>query len=144
MRTDLDPGALPTDDTGAVAEGEEGIEVVDEGEDIPVGETQELTVTLEPGLHIVVGHISREPPDFHFEATVDGMRFRVRHADSVLEGYERRRIAEVPSSWIERVEVRRWAGPDGSVRIHPPEESPESPTSDPGDDLNSSATTHPP
>ena len=72
MRTDLDPGALPTDDTGAVAEGEEGIEVVDEVEDIPVGETQELTVTLEPGKYVLLCNIYDETEkEAHYEM---GMR----------------------------------------------------------------------
>src|SRR5439155_1382120 len=30
-----------------------------------------------PGLHIVVGRISEEPPEFHVEAVVDGTRFTV-------------------------------------------------------------------
>lgn len=60
LRTDLDPGALPTDDTGAVAEEEEGIEVVDEVEDIPVAETQQLTVTLEPGKYVLLCNIYDE------------------------------------------------------------------------------------
>ena len=43
IRTDLDPAELPTDENGAVDEDGEGIEVVDEIEEIPVGETEELT-----------------------------------------------------------------------------------------------------
>ena len=73
-----------------------------------------------PGLHIVVGKIFGEP-EFHVEVTVDGMRFRVKRLETVVEGYERRRVAEVPSAWIEKVEVRRWNSEHGYVRIHPPE-----------------------
>ena len=57
LKTDLDPGDLPTDDHGAVTEDGEGIEVVDEIEDIPVGETQELTVTLEAGNYVLLCNI---------------------------------------------------------------------------------------
>jgi hypothetical protein len=40
IRTDLAPDALPTDENGVVEEEGEGTEVIDEIEDIPVGETQ--------------------------------------------------------------------------------------------------------
>ncbi len=74
-----------------------------------------------PGLHIVVGRIFSEPPQFHVEVTVDGMRFRVKRLETVVERYEQRRVAEVPSAWIEKVEIRRWTSQHGYVRIHPPE-----------------------
>ena len=38
IATDLEPGALPTDEAGAVDESGEGIEVIDEIEEVPVGE----------------------------------------------------------------------------------------------------------
>ena len=63
LKTDLDPGDLPTDDHGAVTEDGEGIEVVDEIEDIPVGETQELTVTLEAGNYVLLCNIYSEDED---------------------------------------------------------------------------------
>jgi hypothetical protein len=55
------------------------------------------------GLHIVVGRIRREPPEFHVEATVDGARFHVDPA-YVLEGYEKR-ATEVDPGWHDKVEV---------------------------------------
>lgn len=55
------------------------------------------------GLHIVVGQISREPPHFHCEYVVDGVRFVIGTRE-VIEGYERR-DTEVPDEWIERVKV---------------------------------------
>ena len=58
------------------------------------------------GLHIVVGRISDEPPEFHVEAVVDGQRF-VLEPDSVMGGYERRRT-NVPKRWIERVEIEQY------------------------------------
>lgn len=65
IRTDLDPGDLPTDATGAVDEaavqfqsGE--AEVIDEIEEIPVGESAELTVTLEAGNYVLICNIYTE------------------------------------------------------------------------------------
>jgi len=56
-----------------------------------------------PGLHIVVGRIRSEPPEFHIEATVDGFRFKVR-PELVLSGYEKRR-RNIPQAWIDKVQV---------------------------------------
>ena len=60
LKTDLDPAALPTDANGAVTEDTTGITVVDEIEDIPVGQTQELTVTLEAGKYVLLCNIYDE------------------------------------------------------------------------------------
>ena len=60
LKTDLDPAALPTDDTGTVDEAGAGIEVVDEIEDIPVGESQELTVPLQAGTYVLLCNIYDE------------------------------------------------------------------------------------
>jgi uncharacterized cupredoxin-like copper-binding protein len=57
IRTDLDPGALPTDATGAVDEAGGGIEVLDKIEDIAVGETQEVTVELAAGSYVLICNI---------------------------------------------------------------------------------------
>lgn len=57
IRTDLDPGALPTDATGAVDEAGGDMEVIDEIEDIAVGDAQELTVTLEAGNYVLLCNI---------------------------------------------------------------------------------------
>lgn len=61
-----------------------------------------------PGLHVVVGRIFDEPPQFHAEATVDGMRFRLEGLAMVTEGYDRRRKNEVPPEWLERVSIHDW------------------------------------
>jgi uncharacterized cupredoxin-like copper-binding protein len=63
LKTELDPAELPTDEHGAVTEEGEGIEVIDEIEDIPVGETQELTVTLEAGNYVLLCNIYDEEED---------------------------------------------------------------------------------
>ena len=63
LKTDLDAADLPTDEHGAVTEEGEGIEVIDEIEDIPVGETQEVTVTLEAGNYVLLCNIYDEEED---------------------------------------------------------------------------------
>jgi PRTRC genetic system protein A len=62
-----------------------------------------------PGLHLVVGRISKEPPEFHIEATMDGTRFKVNDLALVAQGYERRRLHEVPPAWEARVMVKTWS-----------------------------------
>jgi uncharacterized cupredoxin-like copper-binding protein len=72
IRTDLNPADLPTDSDGAVEEAGEGMEVVDEIEDIPVGETQELTVALDAGNYVLICNIfSADENEAHYEM---GMR----------------------------------------------------------------------
>lgn len=60
LKTDLDPGALPTDTTGAVSETGAGIEVVDEIEDIAVGASPTLAVTLAAGKYVLLCNIYDE------------------------------------------------------------------------------------
>jgi uncharacterized cupredoxin-like copper-binding protein len=60
IKTDLGPNALPTAEDGSVDEEGEGIEVVDEIEDIPVGETKDLTVSLDAGPHVLICNIVEE------------------------------------------------------------------------------------
>jgi uncharacterized cupredoxin-like copper-binding protein len=72
LRTDLAATELPTDETGAVDEVGEGIEVIDEIEDIPVGETQTLTVDLESGNYVVICNIyDEDKQESHYQ---EGMR----------------------------------------------------------------------
>lgn len=60
LKTDLEPGALPVDENGAVTETGGGIEVIDEIEDIPVGESQDLSVTLAAGKYVLLCNIYDE------------------------------------------------------------------------------------
>ena len=60
LKTDLDAGDLPVDDTGAVDEAGEGITVIDEIEDIPVGESQDLSVALDAGHYVLLCNIYDE------------------------------------------------------------------------------------
>lgn len=72
LRTDLDPSALPTDETGAVTEDGAGIEVVDEIEGLAVGATAELTVSLASGRYVLLCNIYDETEqEAHFKL---GMR----------------------------------------------------------------------
>jgi uncharacterized cupredoxin-like copper-binding protein len=72
LRTDLDPGALPTAADGSVDETGEGIEVINEIEDIAVGATMDVTVTLDAGNYVLLCNIyTAEEDEAHYEM---GMR----------------------------------------------------------------------
>ena len=72
LKTDLEPDALPTAADGSVDEEGAGIEVIDEIEDIPVGETQALTVDLEAGSYVLICNIYDETEnEAHY---AEGMR----------------------------------------------------------------------
>ena len=72
LRTDLDPGALPTEPTGAVSEEAEGIEVVDEIEDVAIGSTEQVSATLTPGKYVLLCNVySEEEKEAHYQL---GMR----------------------------------------------------------------------
>ena len=73
-----------------------------------------------PGLHIVVGRIQDEPPQFHCEVTVDGARFRVRDLETVIAGYKRRRESEVPDDWLAKVTIKTWSSAKGTYTYLPP------------------------
>jgi hypothetical protein len=70
-----------------------------------------------PGLHIVVGRVSQEPPEFHAEVVIDGTRFRIPDLESVVEGYAHRRTSEVPADWIDNVRVFRWGANGTHVAV---------------------------
>lgn len=72
IKTDLDVAELPTDADGAVDEAGEGMEVIGEVEDLPVGETQTLTVNLDGGSYALVCNIwDEEEGEAHYQM---GMR----------------------------------------------------------------------
>jgi uncharacterized cupredoxin-like copper-binding protein len=54
FKTDLAPDALPVGDDGDVDEEGEGVEHIDEIEDITGGSTQSLTVTLDAGNYVFI------------------------------------------------------------------------------------------
>jgi uncharacterized cupredoxin-like copper-binding protein len=70
--TDLGPTELPTDENGAVVETGEGIELIGEIEDIPVGETKNVTLELEAGNYVFICNIWDEAEqESHYQ---EGMR----------------------------------------------------------------------
>ena len=60
IQTDLAPDALPTDAVGVVDEEGGGMTVVNEIEDLAVGATEDLTVTLEAGSYALICNIFDE------------------------------------------------------------------------------------
>lgn len=71
FKTDLAPGSLPTGSDGTVDEEGQGVEHIDEVEDIAAGATQTLTVNLAAGHYVVIcnlpGHYQQ---GMHAELTV--------------------------------------------------------------------------
>ena len=63
FQTDLAEDALPTDDEGLVDESGEGVELVDEIEDVEAGSDESLTVNLDAGSYVFIcnlpGHYSQ-------------------------------------------------------------------------------------
>jgi uncharacterized cupredoxin-like copper-binding protein len=57
IKTDLPPGSLPVDSTGAVDEAAGDMEVIDEIEDIAVGSSETLTVDLAAGSYVLICNI---------------------------------------------------------------------------------------
>jgi len=60
IKTDLDHGSLPTDTNGKVSEAGGGMEVSGEVEDIAVGATPELKLTLAAGKYVLLCNIYDE------------------------------------------------------------------------------------
>jgi hypothetical protein len=57
------------------------------------------------GLHIVVGRLHQEPPEFHVEGVADGTRFPFE-IDDVADGYERR--ANFPAKWLNQIVITNY------------------------------------
>ena len=72
IQTDLAPDALPTNKDGSVDEEGKGIEPQDEIEDIPIGDTQNLTVNLAEGNYVLICNIyDKDEQESHYQ---EGMR----------------------------------------------------------------------
>jgi hypothetical protein len=74
FRTDLAADALPTSDDGSVDEEGEGVELIDEIEEFPVGETQTITLDLEAGSYVFICNLVEEEEgelESHYQ---EGMR----------------------------------------------------------------------
>lgn len=68
LRTDLDPGDLPTAEDGSVDEEGEGIEVVDEIEDIEASAGGELTADLSAGNYALICNVVEEEENGELES----------------------------------------------------------------------------
>jgi len=72
FKTDLSPVDLPTNPDGSVNEEGEGIELIGEIEDIPVGETQSVTLDLESCSYVLICNIyTKSEKESHYQ---EGMR----------------------------------------------------------------------
>lgn len=72
FRTDLAPDALPTNENGAVDEEGEGVELIGEIEEFPVGETESGTFDLDAGSYVLVCNIwDEDEQEAHY---AEGMR----------------------------------------------------------------------
>ncbi|HSM37849.1 MAG TPA: hypothetical protein VK838_00840 [Candidatus Limnocylindrales bacterium] len=72
LKTDLAPGDLPTDDRGVVDEAGGPMEVIDEVEDVAVGATETLSVSLASGSYVLLCNIYDESEgEAHY---AEGMR----------------------------------------------------------------------
>lgn len=72
--TDLAPEALPTRDDGGVDEEGEGVTLIGEIEEFPVGETESATFTLESGSYVLICNLVEEEEgalESHYQ---EGMR----------------------------------------------------------------------
>ena len=74
FRTDLAPDALPTAPDGSVDEEGEGVELIDEIEDITVGDSPTLTVPLEAGSYVLICNIVEDEEDETIVHYQQGMR----------------------------------------------------------------------
>ena len=54
-------------------------------------------------MHVVIGHIKEEPPEFHLEMAIDQHRFKMRF-EQFFEGYDQRRLA-IPQAWMDNVSI---------------------------------------
>jgi uncharacterized cupredoxin-like copper-binding protein len=72
FKTDLAPDALPTVEDGSVDEEGAGLELIDEIEDMAVGDTASLTVSLDAGNYALICNIyDADEQESHYQ---EGMR----------------------------------------------------------------------
>lgn len=74
IKTELQAQDLPTEADGSVSESGEGMEVIDEVEDIPAGENAELIVDLEAGEFVLICNIVEEEDGESESHYQEGMR----------------------------------------------------------------------
>ena len=61
------------------------------------------------GLHIVVGGIQNEPPQFYCAIVADGQRFTAKIED-LNQYYQVRNSGSVPQEWLDKVKQKKWVG----------------------------------
>jgi uncharacterized cupredoxin-like copper-binding protein len=72
FKTDLAPDALPTLENGAVDEEGEGVELIGEIEEFPVGETETASFDLDAGNYVFICNIyDEDEQESHYQ---EGMR----------------------------------------------------------------------
>lgn len=74
FKTDLAPDALPTAEDGSVEEEGEGVELIGEIEEFPVGETETITFDLDAGNYVFICNLVEEEEgglESHYQ---EGMR----------------------------------------------------------------------
>lgn len=71
--------------------------------------TDEHDEMKRPGIHIVVGHVDKEPPEFHSEAVIDGERFKIGSIAELVEDYHQRDTHSVPKEWHDKVKQKHYA-----------------------------------
>jgi len=59
-----------------------------------------------PGLHLILGRINDEPPEFSCAVVADGCRFDVKDLDCVIEDY-RARDPDFPQEWMDLVKKKK-------------------------------------
>ena len=74
FQTDLAPDALPTAPDGSVDEEGEGVELIDEIEDIAVGDSPTLSVSLDAGSYVLICNIVEDEDDETIVHYQQGMR----------------------------------------------------------------------
>jgi hypothetical protein len=74
FKTDLAPDALPTAADGSVDEEGDGVELIDEIEDIAVGDNPTLTVSLDAGSYVLICNIVEDEDDETIVHYQQGMR----------------------------------------------------------------------
>jgi len=72
--------------------------------------------THRAGIHLIVGKIDKEPPEWNCEVIADGTRYKVELSD-VIEGYHQRITEGIPKEWVDRVKLKKekpWSSSYGS------------------------------
>jgi len=74
VKTDLSPTELPTNDDGSFNESGEGVELINEIEEFPVGNTESITLDLEAGSYVLLCNLVEEEEGATEAHYAEGMR----------------------------------------------------------------------